>query len=417
MNYHKMDKAELIKELKKLRAQLDSLQRDGFGRAEDVPMALQESEERFRTVLDSVTDGILLADAETQDFFMANKTICEMLGYSQEEVRELHVDDIHPREDLPRVRETFARQRAKELKLASDIPVRRKDGSIFFADINSAPVTIGGREYVVGVFRDITEHKEAEKARRELEAEKMVVEKMKELDRMKDEFISTVTHELRTPMTPLRSTIEMLLDGSLGEVTSQQRKFVEMMARNVERLAQFTTEVLTLSRLESGRYKLAPKNLALMEVVRPVMELMGTRAASRDSSISLDIPTELLVYADEDSLGMVITNLTNNAIVHTPEGTNITVSARRLEDGLAEIAISDTGEGIAPEHLENLFDRFYQGQRRKSATYKGTGIGLAVCKALVEAMGGEISVESKVGKGTAFRFTVPAQSDNVGGEE
>jgi PAS domain S-box-containing protein len=408
MDYNGLSKAELVEELKKLHTQLDNLRTAKSARA-DMPAALQESGETFRTVLDSVFDGVLLADAKTHDFFMANKTICDMLGYSQEEMRELHVENIHPEEDLPEVRGVFGRQLAGELKLAADIPVRRKDGSIFYADINSARVTIGGREYVVGVFRDTTERKEAEEARRELEAEKAVVEKMKELDRMKDEFVSTVTHELRTPMTPLRSTIEMFLDGSLGETTPQQRKFIEMMARNVERLAQFTTEVLTLSRLESGKYKLLPKFLPLMEVVEPVMDLMMTRASGRKSTLKLDIAPELSAFADADSLGMVVTNLTNNAIVHTPEGTSVTISARQLNGDFVEVSVSDTGEGIEQEHLEYLFQRFYQAKRRASATYKGTGIGLAVCKALVEAMGGGISVESHVGEGTSFRFTLPAR--------
>ena len=367
--------------------------------------------------MDSVSDGILLADAQTQDFFMANKTICDMLGYPLEEIIELHVDDIHPTESLPQVREKFAKQLAGDIKLAADIPVKRKDGSVFYADINSAPVTIGGRKYVVGVFRDMTEHKEAEKARRELEAEKMIVEKMKELDLMKDEFISTITHELRTPMTPLRSTIEMLLDGSLGEITPEQRKFIGMMARNVERLTQFTTEVLTLSRLESGKYKLTPQSQLLIDVVEPIMELMNKRAETRNSTITLDIHPELSIFADEDSLGMVVTNLTNNAIVHTQEGTRITVSAQPRDGVFVEVTVSDTGQGIPEEHLENLFDRFYQAGKRKSAKYRGTGIGLAVCKALVEAMGGQISVESTTGKGTTFRFTVPARSDNAGEEE
>jgi signal transduction histidine kinase len=182
-----------------------------------------------------------------------------------------------------------------------------------------------------------------------------------------------------------------------------------MMARNVERLAQFTTEVLTLSRLESGKYKLLPKFLPLMEVVEPVMDLMMTRASGRKSTLKLDIAPELSAFADADSLGMVVTNLTNNAIVHTPEGTSVTISARQLNGDFVEVSVSDTGEGIEQEHLEYLFQRFYQAKRRASATYKGTGIGLAVCKALVEAMGGGISVESHVGEGTSFRFTLPAR--------
>jgi PAS domain-containing protein len=124
MDYNGLSKAELVEELKKLHTQLDNLRTAKSARA-DMPAALQESGETFRTVLDSVFDGVLLADAKTHDFFMANKTICDMLGYSQEEMRELHVENIHPEEDLPEVRGVFGRQLAGELKLAADIPVSR----------------------------------------------------------------------------------------------------------------------------------------------------------------------------------------------------------------------------------------------------------------------------------------------------
>ncbi len=495
--------------------------------------AVQESDERFRTVLDNVMDGILVADAQTHDFFLANKTMCDMLGYSQEEIRELDVRDIHPEDDLPRIVEVFQKQLAGEIRLALDIPVRRKDGSIFYADINSAPVMIGGREYVIGVFRDITERKQAERSIREseikyrtllenlpqkifmkdrnsvyiacnenyandlgikpeeiqgktdydffskglagkyraddkrlmnsgktedfeeryimggreiwvhtmkipirgdnddvvgilgifwditeqkeaaqehlkFEAQKATVKKMKEIERMKSEFVSTVTHELRTPMTPLKSTIEMFLDGTLGELSEKQKKYMDMMSRNIERLAQFTTEVLTLSRLESGRYKLSPRTIDMYKTLEPVIEMMQSKARSKNSEIIFKVPEGISAYADGDSLGIVVTNLTNNAIVHTHEGTRITVSARNLNADRIELSIADNGEGIPEEAIENLFDRFYQAKRESGSGYHGTGVGLAVCKALVEEMGGEISVESKQGEGTAFKFTLPA---------
>ncbi|MGB2599690.1 MAG: PAS domain S-box protein [Candidatus Omnitrophota bacterium] len=130
---------------------------------------LKESEEKFKAIFDHAVDGILLADLENKKFFDGNKTICKMLGYSADEIRKLEVSDIHPKEDLLRVIKQFEKQTREEVTLAQDIPVKRRDGSVFYADVNSKPVMIGGRKYLVGIFRDVTERKEAEKALRQSE--------------------------------------------------------------------------------------------------------------------------------------------------------------------------------------------------------------------------------------------------------
>ncbi len=250
--------------------------------------------------------------------------------------------------------------------------------------------------------------KEAKEAKRALEAQELLVEKMKKRDSMKSEFISIVTHELRTPMTPLKSVIEMFHDGSLGELTELQKKYIDMLSKNVERLVRFTTEVLTLSRLESGRYSLKPRMIAVREVLEPVVELLAEKAQTRSSTVSIDIESGISAFADASTLGDVVTNLINNAIVHTSEGTAIKVLCEPLDGNRVEVRVSDNGQGI-PEHaLGRVFDRFFQADRESDPGYGGTGVGLAVCKKLVEAMSGEISVESRVGEGTTFKFTLPA---------
>ena len=233
------------------------------------------------------------------------------------------------------------------------------------------------------------------------------MQRLKEVDRMKAEFVETVTHELRTPMTPLRSAIEMFLDGTLGEMSQDQRQMLEMMNRNVQRLARFATDVLALSRLDSGTHPLHPKPMDLMWVMEPTVELLKSKAAQKGISLSLEVASGVGAFADADALSQVITNLVDNAISHTPEGTTITVSCRPGGREFVEVVVSDDGQGIAPHALRRLFDRFYQADRQAGPGYKGTGIGLAVCKALVERMGGTISVDSRVGKGTKFRFTLP----------
>ena len=134
---------------------------------------LRESEKKFRAIFDSATDGILLADVETKKFFTCNRMICKMLGYSQSEIRRLGIHDIHPKKDLPYVLKQFRAQARRKISVAKDIPVKRKDGSVFYSDINSFPLVLGGKKYLVGLFRDTTERKEAEQ---KLKAEKEKME-------------------------------------------------------------------------------------------------------------------------------------------------------------------------------------------------------------------------------------------------
>jgi PAS domain S-box-containing protein len=130
--------------------------------------ALRDSEGRFRAIFDNANDGILLADEETKKFYTSNNTACQMLGYSLEEIKKLGVPDIHPKEDLPYVIEQFEKQVRREIAVAKDLPVKRKDGSIFYADVNTSLIILAGRTYLLGIFRDVTEHKRAEEEREKL---------------------------------------------------------------------------------------------------------------------------------------------------------------------------------------------------------------------------------------------------------
>jgi PAS domain S-box-containing protein len=158
--------------------------------------ALKESEQRFRAIFDNALDGILLADVENKKFHSGNSMMYQMLGYSEEEIKELGVGDIHPETDLPDVIEQFEKQTRREIKLAKDTPIKRKDGTVFYADINSFPITLAGKTYLVGIFRDATERKQAEEE---------IQKRIKELE---DFYEMAVGRELR--MIELKDEIEAL---------------------------------------------------------------------------------------------------------------------------------------------------------------------------------------------------------------
>jgi len=233
-------------------------------------------------------------------------------------------------------------------------------------------------------------------------------EKFNELERLKTEFIDIVTHELRTPITPLKSAVELFLDGSLGMVTPKQKMFLEMMARNIDRLALFATEVVTLSRLEAGSYMFQREKVNMRDIAASVARQLEKEAENKKATINIDVAPGLHAVADAQALSQVFTNLVHNAIVHNPEGTEVVINTREQNGDFVEVAVSDNGRGVPAEALKNLFTRFYQFDRKPGPGYRGTGIGLAVSKKLVEAMGGEIIAESTCGKGSTFKFTLPA---------
>jgi signal transduction histidine kinase len=229
------------------------------------------------------------------------------------------------------------------------------------------------------------------------------------LEQVKVRFTERVTHELRTPLTPLKSAIEIMLDETAGEITPEQKKYLEMMRRNVDRLEHFVDDITSLSGLESGHTVFEPRRLSVLSVARGVVDLLRNKAEKRGIEISMGTQTELLVWADQDALATVISNLVDNAIMHNPEGTTVRISTRLTGKDSVEVAVRDDGRGIEPHLLDIIFDRFSGLCAGRSPKHAGAGVGLSVCKRLVEMMGGEIHVESVPAKGTVFRFTLPAK--------
>ncbi len=271
--------------------------------------------------------------------------------------------------------------------------------------------------HAIGRQRLISELRKAEQVRRTLKAKEMVLQQLKELTQLQQEFIDVVTHELRTPMTAIRSAVGLLLDGTLGELDDRQTQFLEMIERNIERLARFSTDVLALSRLDADRYPLRSTQQPLLSMLTPPVELVRNKADENGIAVILDNESMagLQVYADADAVAQMMANLCSNVVAHCPEGTTLTVRARPRGQHYTEVRVEDDGPGIPPEALPRVFDRFYQSGRQSGPGYRGSGVGLSVCRSLVEKMGGYIAVESVLDEGTTFRFSLPtaAARDDV----
>jgi signal transduction histidine kinase len=245
------------------------------------------------------------------------------------------------------------------------------------------------------VAKDITEKKRFER-------------RLKELDKMKSDFVSNVSHELRTPLTSIKGSVDNMLDGLTGALNEKQVRYLSRIKSNTDRLARLINDLLDLSRIESGRLEVRPTTLPLTALAAEVAEYLKPLAAEKLIRIEVPAPdSSVTAWADRDKITQVLMNLIGNAVKFTPEDGKVTVAIEKNGNDWVQISVADTGPGILPEERNKIFAKFYQimDQHRP----KGSGLGLAISKALVEMHGGEIWVESEVGKGSKFSFTLPAQ--------
>jgi PAS domain S-box-containing protein len=363
--------------------------------------ALRNSEAKLNGIFNSTLDGILVADTASGKFLTGNRAICEMLGYSLEELARLKVDDIHPAKHLPQVREQFARQARQEINLAPEIPVQRKDGTLFFADIVSSPMHIGEKRYLIGVFRDATERREAEARLRQSQ---------------KLEAIGTlaggIAHDFNNILAAILGFSELALDGTIKG--SAIHADLQQVVKAGKRAKELIRQILTLSRQSAMELSLQRLQVIVKEVVKL---LRATIPATIDIRREVDADCQP-VLADPTQIHQILMNLCTNAF-HAMEqsGGVLTISLREVE--LAEAAdfhalglapgryvrleVTDTGSGMEQKVLDHIFEPYYTTK----PLGKGSGLGLAVVHGIVENHGGKIVCRSKPGTGTTFSVLLP----------
>ena len=238
----------------------------------------------------------------------------------------------------------------------------------------------------VGVFFDIT--------------------RLERLERVRQEFLSNVSHELRTPLTAIITFVETLEDGA-SEDPANSRRFLSVIRRNAERMRDLINDILELSAIEAGTVSVEPRDVRLASLVGECFTALASRAEERRVSLRSEVAAEVLVRADARRLEQMLTNLVDNAIKFNREGGEVVVTHERVA-GRDRVTVRDTGEGIAPEHLPRIFERFYRVDRARSREMGGTGLGLAIVKHLARAHGGEATVSSAPGEGSAFTIELPA---------
>jgi len=226
------------------------------------------------------------------------------------------------------------------------------------------------------------------------------------LDRLKDDFVSIVAHELRNPLGVVREAASLILDGLAGPVAEEQKKYIEMIKHTGDRLIHITNDLLDLAKIEAGKIVVNYETMDLLSLVRQSSEGIALRAHKKGLTVSEDFSCQKLeILGDFDKLSQVMINLLSNAFKFTEKG-GITVEVRDLGEEV-RCAVKDTGPGISQENLTRLFNKFEQFGKPMHSVEKGSGLGLVISKSIVEAHGGRIWAESEPGKGSSFIFTLP----------
>ncbi len=348
----------------------------------------KRAEEQFRAAVESSPSAVIMTDSAGK-MTMVSKQTQRMFGYSHKELMGQTVEMLMPErfrdQHVLKRRQYKKKPETRPMGSRQDLMCRRKDGSEFPAEIGLSLVHKGKSVSVLVNVMDITERKQ--------------------LEQLREEFIRTASHELRTPMAVIREGISQILESPDGK-PSHQRDILALALKNVDRLVRIVNDMLDISRMEAGRLVLSRQEVDLKGLVRGAAELFQPMARSNGLRLKITLPkTPLRLYADQDKVIQVLTNLIGNAFKFTKKGRVEVVLHQQKEQ--AVISVSDSGPGIAKEDLPRLFGKFQQfGESRRGAE-KGSGLGLSIAKGIVELHGGSIWAQSAPRAGTTLFFTLP----------
>lgn len=360
----------------------DALARTVAGLGQTI-RTLTDERNRSAAILGSMIEGVAVVTGEERILY-CNRALEQILelpeGSSQgrtlvEALRQAELIAL-VRQVLPGVEEVTG-----EIEVGT---VRRRNFSV-----TAAPVRASGAKGAVLVLHDITE--------------------LRRLERVRRDFVANVSHEFKTPLTAIQGFAETLLSGALDDKANRKR-FVEIIREHALRLATLTDDLLKLSRIEAGRLELEFRPIRVAALVNGCLETTRLKAQARGLQIHVDLPENVpAVRGDGAQLGEVLQNLLDNAVQYTPSGGQIEVRARANGHDVV-FSVIDTGIGIPQSDLERIFERFYRVDAARSREAGGTGLGLAIARHIVDAHGGRIWVESAVGQGSRFHFSIPMAS-------
>lgn len=339
--------------------------------------AAPTSNQMLQKILDTTRESVLVVDADMR-IVGSNSSATEIFGRGSE-LKGRRLSEVVRDLDLHEAfRQAIFSNESTEVRLELNSTDRR-------FDIHVAPLELDGNINGIGFFYETT--------------------KIEKLELIRQEFLSNISHELRTPLTSILAFVETLEDGALDD-SENNRRFLSVIRRNAERMHSLIADILELSLIESGKVSVEKRPVHVGLLTDEIFTSLTAKANEREIKLFNDIDKSTTILADNVRLEQMLVNLIENAIKFNRVGGSVTVTHRRQED-MNIISVVDAGEGIMPEHLGRIFERFYRVDRARSREIGGTGLGLAIVKHLARLHGGEVSVRSVLSEGTTFQIELP----------
>ncbi len=355
---------------------------------------ISKEKDYLQTILKGMTEGVLVVDGRGR-ILMVNDALRRLLSLSSDVSDKMPLEIIRNAELEGAIRKALhdgenialeldldkPGEKTIEVNVVSTLPSRRR------SDEDSEEI-----RGAIAVFHDIT--------------------RLKQLEKIRQDFVANVSHELRTPLTTIKGYAETLLDGALKE--DQAFHFVQVIKRHTDRLTKIVEDLLMLSRIETKEFRLKMEAIPLRNFIDDVVDFVKEPAERKKISLSRnEIPSSIIVKGDRSYLEQILINLLDNAIKYTPEKGRVIVSAVEKDSKDIQFSVEDNGIGIPKEDLSRIFERFYRVDKGRSKELGGTGLGLSIVKHLVQAHGGRVWVESQMGKGSTFYFTLPKRGEEI----
>jgi len=355
---------------------------------------ISNEKDYLQTILKGMTEGVLVVDGRDR-ILMVNDALRQLLSLSTDVLDRMPLEIIRNAELEGAIRKAI--QYGENVALELDLnKSREKTIEVSVVSIHPSSTRTEedseGFRGAVAVFHDIT--------------------RLKQLEKIRQDFVANVSHELRTPLTTIKGYAETLLDGALKEDLASQ--FVQVIKRHTDRLTKIVEDLLMLSKIETKEFQLKMEMISLPNLIDDIIDFLKEPAEKKKISLSRhEIHSSLAIRADRSYLEQVLINLLDNAIKYTPEGGRVIVSVVEKDSKDIQFSIEDNGIGIPNEDLSRIFERFYRVDKGRSKELGGTGLGLSIVKHLVQAHGGRVWVDSQLGKGSTFYFTLPMRSEAI----
>jgi two-component system phosphate regulon sensor histidine kinase PhoR len=348
---------------------------------EQQQVTMAQAQAQQQALFNSMVEGVLLLDGDER-VLLVNQALEQLFGLT---------DDIRGRTVMEALRlhglqELVLRVRAEGQVLGFELELPGLEGRRLQVNATAWLDRGGKQQGMILVFHDLT--------------------RLKQLENTRQEFVANVSHELRTPLSMIKGYVETLIHGAKDDPTVATR-FLQTIEKHADRLTYLIEDLLTISRLESGQVVMNIQKVGLRPVTDEVANDLQSRAGDKQVVLENRVAGDLMVRADAERLQQVLFNLVDNAIKYGRAGGRVWIDARVADGAFSEVSVRDNGPGIPPDSLDRVFERFYRVDKARSREQGGTGLGLSIVKHIIQSHGGEVWVESQLGQGTTFFFTLP----------